>query len=337
MTRIAIVGCGYWGVNYVRVFHDLPGVEVAWVADASPIRLQTMARRYPATRGTTHWEDCLADPSVQALVFATPAASHFEMTRSSLAAGKDVLVEKPLTTRPEEADELVRLARETGRILMVGHTFLYNPAVRQLKRLMSDSRFGRLHYLHSTRTNMGPIRSDVNSVWDLAPHDVAIFGYLVGAPPTRVSAVGAAVLGNSRADVGFITLTYPGGVIANIHVSWVDPNKVREVVAVGSQRRIVFDDTQTLERIRVFEKGVESSMPETGSYGEFRLSVRDGDIISPKVDSGEPLVLLAQEFVDSVQTRRSPQADGANGADVVRVMAAVDRSMSTSGAPVELP
>ena len=190
--------------------------------------------------------------------------------------------------------------------------------------------------MHSTRTNLGPIRNDVNAIWDLAPHDVSIFDYLLEAQPLWVSAVGSRLLGNSKEDVGFITLAYPGDVIGNIHVSWADPNKVREVVAVGSRRRIVFDDLNNLERVRIFEKGVSPSMVEADSFGEFRFLVRDGDIISPKIEPSEPLKNQCSHFLDCIEKGMRPLTDGQNGLEVVRVMEAVQESLRQRGAPVEI-
>jgi predicted dehydrogenase len=250
--------------------------------------------------------------------------------------GKHVLVEKPLTTNVEDGEALVRAAEGQERVLMVGHTFLYNAGIRKVKELVSGDGFGKIYYLHATRTNMGPVRHDVNALWDLAAHDVAIFNYLLDAQPQWVSAVGSRVLGNGREDVGFATLNYPDSVIANVHISWIDPNKVREVVVVGSQRRIVFDDLNNLERVRIFEKGIAHSELEADNFGEFRLLVRDGDIISPRVEASEPLKNLGAHFLDCIVQGKRPLSDGQNGVDVVRAMSAIDKSLSQSGAPVEV-
>ncbi len=336
MVNVAVIGSGYWGVNYVRVFSELPGSKVVSVCDSNEDRLRAIRERYPLIGTTSRLDEVLENKWLDAVVVATPAASHFAIAERCLAAGKHVLVEKPMTTTVEDAERLVQSVQRAGRVLMVGHTFLYNPGVHKVKQLMRDEQFGRVYYLHATRTNMGPIRQDVNALWDLAAHDVAIFNYLLDGRPKWLSAVGAGVLGNSRADVGFITLSYGEGVLANIHTSWVDPNKVREVVVVSSRRRVVFDDLNNSERVRIFEKGVAPSEPQADSFGEFRLLVRDGDIISPRVETAEPLKSLAIEFLDCVAHDRQPLSDSRCGLAVVQVMAAIDRSLALNGAPVEV-
>jgi len=336
MINIAIIGCGYWGVNHVRVFSELPDAKLVVVCDANEERLRTMRDRYPLISTTTDWTEVLENKWVDAVVVATPADTHFELTRQCLLHKKHVLVEKPITTNVSDAEALIKTAEEQDRLLMVGHTFLYNEGVRKLKQLVSDESFGKIYYLHATRTNMGPFRHDVNALWDLAAHDVAIFNYLLDAQPQWVSAVGSRALGNGREDVAFATLNYAPNIIANIHISWVDPNKVREVVVVGGQRRIVFDDMNNSERVRIFEKGVAPAKLEAASFGEFRLLVRDGDIISPRVEVSEPLKNLNAHFLDCVASGKDPLTDGRNGLAVVKVMTAIDQSLARKGAPVEI-
>ncbi|HYP28648.1 MAG TPA: Gfo/Idh/MocA family oxidoreductase [Blastocatellia bacterium] len=336
MIKLAIIGCGYWGINYVRVFSELPEVRVKTVCDQSPERLQVIRERYPLIETRESWEETVGDGEVDAVVIAAPAREHFELARRSLFKGKHVLVEKPIASDVSQAEALVRDAEASGRILMVGHTFLYNAGIRKMKELISSESFGRIHYLHATRTNMGPIRRDVNVVWDLASHDIAIFNYLLDSEPEWVSAVGSRVFSPEREDVGFVALNYPNGVIASIHTSWLDPNKVREVVAVGSQRRIVFDDLKNLERVRIFEKGVGPAEMEADSYGEFRLLVRDGDIISPWIEPSEPLRNLSMHFLECVRGESRPFTDASNGLKVVKVLTAIDRSLAGRGAPVSV-
>jgi predicted dehydrogenase len=336
VINIAIVGCGYWGVNYVRVFSELPDAKVALVCDANEERLRAVRERFPLISTTPNWEEAVTSKWVDAVVIATPATSHFAIAERCLSLGKHVLVEKPVTTSVEEGEVLVQTARRHERLLMVGHTFLYNAGIHKMKDLVSSPEFGKIYYLHATRTNMGPVRHDVNALWDLAAHDIAIFNYLLDADPQWVSAVGSRVLGSGREDVGFATLCYPDNVIANVHISWVDPNKVREVVVVGSQRRIVFDDLNNLERVRIFEKGMASSEMEVDNFGEFRLVVRDGDIISPRVEASEPLKVECQHFLDCIGQRTPPRLDGQSGVEVVRVLQAIDQSIRNCGAPVSV-
>jgi predicted dehydrogenase len=334
MINIAIIGCGYWGVNHVRVFSELRDAKLVLVCDAKEERLRSVRERYPLISTTTDWTEVLDNNWVDAVAIATPADTHFEIARQCLLRKKHVLVEKPITTNVVDAEVLIKTAEEQDRVLMVGHTFLYNEGIRKVKELVSDQSFGKIYYLHATRTNLGPFRHDVNVLWDLAAHDVAIFNYLLDAQPQRVSAVGSRALGNGREDVAFATLSYAHNIIANVHISWVDPNKVREVVVVGGQRRIVFDDLNNSERVRIFEKGVAPAKLEAESFGEFRLLVRDGDIISPRVEASEPLKNLDAHFLECVINGKHPLTDGSNGLAVVKTMSAIDRSLALKGAPV---
>jgi predicted dehydrogenase len=335
MVNIAIIGSGYWGINYVRVFSEIHDSKIVLVCDSNEDRLRAVRERYPLVATSTNWEEAITSRWVDAVVIATPANTHYEIAEKCLQSGKHVLVEKPIATRVDHAERLVQAAQEKGLVLMVGHTFLYNAGIRKVKELMAAESFGKAYYLHATRTNMGPIRSDVNAIWDLGSHDVAIINYLLDAQPEWVSAVGSQPFGNDRADVGFSTLHYPGGVIANIHSSWLDANKVRELVVVGSRRRIVFDDLKNVERVRIFEKGVAPEM-EADTFGQFRLLVRDGDIVSPWIETSEPLRNLAAHFLQCVADGARPVTDGTNGLEVVRVMSAIDESLRQSGAPVKV-
>jgi predicted dehydrogenase len=334
--QIAVVGCGYWGVNYVRVLSELPGAEVAWICDQDMERLNLVGERWPNAKRAEKVQEALADPEVDALVIATQASSHFDIARAGLEASKHLLVEKPLTTNSGESAELVGLAEQKGLVLMVGHTFLYNSGIRKVKECIMAEDFGDVHYLHATRTNLGPIRRDVNALWDLAPHDVSIFAYLLDADPLWVSAVGSRLLSQQQEDVGFATLAYPDNILGNIHVSWLDPNKVREVAVIGSRKRILFDDLNNMERVRIYEKGVSPAEKDVDSFGEFRFLIRDGDIISPKVEPSEPLKNQCQQFLDCLVRGETPLSDGRFGWRVVKTMEAIQRSLEQRGAPVEV-
>jgi predicted dehydrogenase len=333
---IAIIGCGYWGINHVRVFSELPESRVVVVCDRRTDRLQEVGRRFPGVELTAEVDDALRLDGVDATVVCTEATSHYRVARRCLATGRHVLTEKPMTTAVAEAEELIALAESRGVTLMVGHTFLYNPGIRKVKTYIKQAEVGQVYYLYARRTNLGPIRKDVNALWDLAPHDVSIFNYLLDGVPEWVNAVGARILRNSREDVGFISLGYPDGIVGHVHVSWADPNKVREVVVVGSNKRIVFNDLSTLERVRVFEKGVAPAPSEASSYGEYHFLTRDGDIISPKIEVSEPLKNQCSHFLQCVTQGSCPLTDGREGLEVVRVMEAVDRSIERKGAPVEV-
>lgn len=330
---IGVCGCGYWGMNYVRIFSELPDTEVIAVCDQDPARLQAVQQRFPTVKLCTNMDELLQMDAIKAVVISTQASAHVGVAEQSLKAGRHLLVEKPITTKAADARHLMQLAEQEKRTLMVGHTFMYNAGVRKVKEYLDQTE--RIYYMYARRTNLGPIRRDVNALWDLAPHDVSIFNFFMGTSPEWVSAVGANVLLNDRADVGFVALGYPDGVVGHIHVSWADPNKVREVVVVSSDRRIVFNDVNPQEMVRIFEKGV-TVKDQAESYGEHNLLMRDGDIISPRIEPSEPLKNQCKHFVECVMTGKHPQTDAQAGLDVVRVMQAIDRSLEQNGAPVAL-
>ena len=334
--RIGIIGCGYWGINYVRVFNELPESQVVAVCDRRQERLAEVGKRFPGLASTTDLQDLLSAKNIDAIIVCTEAASHYPIVSECLSANKHVLVEKPMTTKASDAERLIELADAKQVVLMIGHTFLYNDGIRKVKTYIMQGDMGKVYYLYSRRTNLGPIRQDVSALWDLAPHDISIFNYFLDGSPEWVSAVGARVLGNGRADVGFMSLGYPDSVVGHVHTSWADPHKVREVVVVGSDKRIVFDDLNAQERVRVFEKGVKRMDPQEGGYGEFQFLMRDGDIIIPNVEASEPLKNECKHFLECINLHCQPLTDGKNGLDVVRVMEAVDRSIDLRGAPVEV-
>ena len=336
-VRIALIGFGYWGPNYARVLAELPGAELVVVCDPNPERLSLVGSRHRAVQRCSRVDEVFARDDVDAVVIATPASTHAALVREGLEHGRHVLVEKPMALDVAACAALCELSTAANRVLMVGYTFLYNAGVRKMKECMGPEPFGQMYYLHATRTNLGPIRQDVNAVWDLAPHDVAIFNYLLDEQPVWASAIGTRVLRTDRDDIAFATLGYKNDVVGNIHVSWADPNKVREVVAVGSRRRIVFNDLNDVERVRVFERGV-SVVSETiaDSYGEFKLLVRDGDIVSPKIEPSEPLKNQCAEFVDAVRSGRTPIASCRFGLGVIRTLTAIESSMRSRGAAVEV-
>jgi len=332
--RVALIGFGYWGPNYARVLHDLPSVELTAVCDSSAGRLAQVRQRYPSVATFPDLAGALG--RIDAAVIATPASTHRALVQQALSAGVHVLVEKPMALDTAGCDALCDLAAASGRVLMVGYTFLYNSGVRKMKECMTPDQFGQVYYLHATRTNLGPIREDVDAVWDLAPHDIAIFNYLLDDEPRWASAVGTRVLKTSRDDIAFATLGYRNGVVGNIHVSWSDPNKVREVVAVGSRRRVVFNDLNDGERVRFFERGVAAEEAIADTFGEFKLLVRDGDIVSPKIEPSEPLKNQCLEFVAAIADGRTPLADGHFARGVVRALVAIEASMRALGTAVEV-
>ena len=336
MIRVAIIGCGHWGPNYIRNFKDILDSDVTWCCDSDTERLKNIGNRFPEINTTTKDLDIVENNDIDAVIVATPASTHYEIVKTCLQAGKHVLVEKPITTNIEHAEHLVEITENTNRILMVGHIFLYNSGIQKMKEYITKGDFGQIYYLYSTRTNLGPVRRDVNVAWDLAPHDVSIFGYLLNSQPLWVSATGTKALKNHNCDVSFITIGYPEDVIANIHVSWLDPNKVREIAVVGSQKRIIFNDLDTQEMIRIYEKGI-SCINQPNNYGDFlRFSVRDGDIISPKIDINEPLKNQCQHFLDCIKNNSDPLTNAQNGMDIVKILSAIQKSLDRNGTTVEV-
>lgn len=335
MKGIGIIGCGHWGKNYLRVFREIGEDYELSVCDANANRLSSTIKMYPRVKAVNNVEDIFNDKNISAVVVSTPASTHYDLVKKAISCGKHVLVEKPFTLKSNQAKELTALAAATGIVLMVSHTFLYNPAIRQIKQYVSKGTCGKIYYLKSVRTHLGLIRDDVNVFWDLAAHDIAIFGYLLEAMPKSVSATGSQIIKEGREDVGFAVLTYPGNIIANIHVSWIDSHKERELSIVGSKERIVFNDLDNLEKVKIFEKGIEVERDIT-NFGEFQLLLRDGNIISPKVEAYEPLRKECEHFLECVDKGSRPLTDGKNGWEVVRVLEALQESLAQKGAPIEI-
>jgi predicted dehydrogenase len=336
--RMAVVGCGYWGINHVRVVFEMPETELVAVCDSDVKRLREIKERYPNVSIFSDVRTMIdaVGGTIDAAIVATTATQHYQVARPLLEAGKHVLIEKPITTDVAEAFELVRLANEANVRLMVGHIFLFNSGIEKVKFYVTLGELGQIHYLYAHRTNLGPVRTDVNALWDLATHDIAIFNYLLDQTPLWVSAVGSKVLHSSHEDVGFIVLGYPNGLLGQIHASWVDPHKVRELVVVGSNQRIAFNDMDPVQKVNVFEKGIGFIPHEPASFGEYELSIRDGDIISPHIKINEPLKSQLKHFIDSILNNTRPLSDGLFGAEIVQVMHAVDQSVAQNGSPVML-
>jgi predicted dehydrogenase len=329
---LAVIGTGDWGANLVRNFASLPAVRLVAVCDSDPQRLARTAAQYPQARAVERAEDLASATDVQAVVVAASAAQHHPLARTLLQSGKDVYVEKPLALRTDHAEELVRIAREERRILMVGHLLLFHPGVRYLKEMVQRGDLGDLYYIYSQRVNLGKIRRDENALWSFAPHDLSVVLHLLEAEPLDVTARGSAFLQGGVEDVVFLHLRFPGRRMAHVHVSWLDPHKLRKFTVVGSQKMVVFDDMEASEKIKIYDKGVDRA-GQVVSYGD-ALTVRSGDILVPRISLQEPLRLECQHFVDCVRQRSAPLADGANGLAVVKVLAAAQASLEAGGAPM---
>ncbi len=331
--NLAHVGLGRWGPNLLRAFAGVPGCAIAWVCDADAGTLNHAHVLATDAAVTSSYADVLADPRVDAVVLAVPAVRHFVMAQEALLAGKHVFVEKPLTLNLEEGERLVALAAARQRILMVGHLLEYHPAVTYLKSMLDRGDLGALRYIYSQRLNLGVVRQDENAMWSLAPHDISIMLYLLGEEPLVVAAHGVAYLRPGVEDVVFLTLRFPNDHIGHIHVSWLDPHKVRRLTLVGTQRMAEFDDMESSEKVRIYDHGVET--PGYASYGE-ALTLRFGDIVSPRLDLREPLRLEAEHFVNCLRSGAQPLSDGQDGLRVVRVLTAAQQSLANDGVPVEV-
>jgi predicted dehydrogenase len=331
--NVGVIGLGYWGPNLLRVLADDTAVDVGWICDRDLERLTRFHRRYPATRPTARVEDVLDAPDVDAVVIATPLSTHFELASASLAAGKHTFVEKPLTPSYALADELIDQADRAQRVLMCGHTFLYSPPVRAVRRFVEDGTLGELYFASSSRVNLGPYRRDVSVVWDLAPHDFSILLYWFGEAPIVLRATGRAALSSGIADVAFITMTFASGVVANVELSWLAPSKLRRTVLVGSERMVVYDDCAT-EPIRLFDQGIVLGPPQ--SFGEFQLSYRTGDVVSPRVESSEPLVAELADFTRAVRRGELMPEHLHLAREVIRMTEAAELSLTEGGVEIEL-
>ena len=329
---LAVVGTGDWGANLIRNFASLPGCSLLALCDADAGRLSATVAKYPGTAPVSSAAELAQRADIQAVVIAASAVSHFELARTMLEAGKDVYVEKPLTLRVDHAEELVALARKHQRILMVGHLLLFHPAVRYLKDMVERGDLGDVFYIYSQRVNLGKVRRDENALWSFAPHDLSVILHLVGDEPIDVVARGSAFLQGEVEDVVFVELRFPGNKLAHLHVSWLDPHKLRKFTVVGSRKMVVFDDMEASEKIRIYDKGVDRA-GEVVSYGD-ALTVRSGDILIPKISLQEPLRIECQHFVDCVKSRKTPLTSGDDGLKVVKVLAAAQASLEAGGAPV---
>ena len=332
-VRVAVVGLGYWGPNLVRNLHELPEAEVVTVCDARPERLDATRRRYPAIAGTSRFSDVLEDTSVDAVAIATPVSTHFELAADAIAAGKHVFVEKPLASSSSQALELLARAEQAGVVLMPGHTFIYSPPVNTVRSLIEAGDLGEIYFISMSRVNLGLHQSDVSVAWDLGPHDFSILRYWLGEIPTHVSALSRSCILPNTPDVAFINLEFSTTMIAHVELAWLAPSKLRRTTIVGSERMVTYDDMSN-EPVRVFESGVLVDTP--GTFGEYRLTYRTGDILSPHVPVAEPVSLEMADFCEAIRNGTTPRSSAALGLDVVRVIEAVEASLLTNGARVEV-
>ncbi|MBN1234288.1 MAG: Gfo/Idh/MocA family oxidoreductase [Candidatus Coatesbacteria bacterium] len=332
--NIAIIGAGAWGFNHVRTFAALEECTLSHVSDSSSAVLKKIKKHFPSIKITENPDEIFHESSIDAIVVASPASTHYELARKSLETGKDVLVEKPLTIDVKEAESLLEIAEKRKLIGMVGHLLLYHPAIDYLKQLISRGDLGNLYYLYSRRLNLGKIRSNEDAIWSFAPHDISMMLYLTDSFPISVSANGKAFIQNEIIDLGFFYLEFPNKVVGQGHVSWLDPHKVRLLTVVGSKKMVVFDDTESGEKIRIYDKGIDFSY-NYDSYGE-AINIRSGDLYIPKINPAEPLKIEALHFIKCIKDRSKPLSDFNSGVKVVRILNALSISVKKKGEPISI-
>src|SRR6266404_637267 len=330
---IGIVGCGYWGPNLLRNFAEIIGCRLQWICDLDSQRLAVMGRRYSSAKLTSDYNQLLADRELDAVVIATPVATHFEFARLALEAGKHVLLEKPFTASTLEAEKLIELARRKRLTLMVDHTFIYTGAVKRMKAIVDSGDLGELLYFDSVRVNLGLFQKDINVVWDLAPHDLAIMDYILEYKPISVSATGSCHIEKGIENIAYVLLRFPGEFIAHFHFNWLSPVKIRKMLLAGSSKMVVYDDIEPTEKIRIYDKGVTAKRngEEREKAYETLVSYRTGDVWVPKLDHTEALHYVCTEFLDSIREKRPPLTDGNAGLRVVRLLEGAEQSMRENG------
>ena len=335
MISIGVIGYGYWGPNLVRNFMDLDRFRVGGISDFSDKRRAAAASRCPGAKITESPMALIEDPSIDAIAIATPVSTHFELAAAALRAGKHVLVEKPITASSDEAKQLVDLAAKHGRTLMVDHTFVYNGAIRKVKDLIDRGSLGDVLYYDSVRVNLGLFQHDVNVIWDLAVHDVSIVQYLFAKNPTEVSAIGMSHVKGQTENVAYVTLMYDEPLLVHLHVNWLAPVKIRQTLIGGTKQMVVYDDVETSEKVKVYDKGVElETRPDR--VHELRVGYRSGDMFAPKIDSTEALRVMATHFADCVESGKKPLTDGEAGLGIVQVLEAATFSMRHRGRPTKI-
>jgi predicted dehydrogenase len=332
---VGIVGYGYWGPNLVRNFAEAAGSRVVSVSDLRADRLAQIRGRYPSVATTTDFRDLLTDPAVDAIAIATPVSTHFDLAMQALEAGKHVLVEKPLATTSEQVMRLIDKAEQLGRVLMVDHTFVYSGAVQKIKEMVDSGRLGKLFYYDSVRVNLGLFQHDVNVLWDLAVHDLAIMDYVLGQLPCAVSATGVAHVPGQPVNTAYLTCYFEDNLLGHLHVNWLAPVKIRRTLIGGDRQMIVYDDLEPDEKVKVYDKGISVDNSPEKLY-ELLVSYRSGDMWVPKLSQREALQVETEHFLDCVRNGRRPISDGQAGLRLVRILEAAAQSLAHRGRPVDL-
>jgi len=332
--KFGLVGYGYWGPQIARNLGAQRNASISYIVDLDDRRLAQAEARFSTATLTRRFEDLL-ESDVDAVVIATPVHTHYPLARAALLAGKHVFVEKPLAVAERDVEELIELAQQQSRFLMVGYTFLYHPTVQELRRLLAEGMLGKLYYIDTQRLNLGLFHSDVDVIWDLGPHDVSILRYLLNADPLSVRATGAAHIQPGIVDVAYVHLHYADGLITHMQLSWLHPSKVRRITAVGDRHMAIYDDVEPQDKLRIYNRGVDIPKP-TSTFEEFQLSYRTGETLIPSIQPAEPLHIACEHFADSIRTGRAPRSDGAWSLPITRTLAAIHRSLELNGQEVQL-
>jgi len=334
LLNVAVVGIGDWGRNLVRNFCEIEKANLKICCDLDMNALERIKEKYPAVRITTDYGEMIEDKEIDAIVIATSTPTHVDLAKKALEANKHIFVEKPLTMNYKRGRELVYLAKEKEKKLMVGHLLEYHPAVTEMKRRLSQNEIGEIYYLYSERLNLGKVRTTENALWCLAPHDISVMLHLLNTEPVEVSAYGGVFLQKKEKidDVVFVNICFENGAMANLHLSWLDPNKVRRMTLVGSKKMMVFDDMESRDKLKIFNKGVIKNNLED----RVEFNVRYGDIYIPKIDASEPLKLECLHFIDCIEKNKTPRSDGVDGLRVVRALEAAQESLDKEGIPIRM-
>ena len=335
MLNVAVVGCGYWGPNLIRNFNSLSDCKVKMICDVEMNRLEHIKNLYPEVEITTKFDEVVDDSDIDAIAIAVPVCFHYTMAMKSLKAGKHTFIEKPMASSLEECEELIKLANKKKLMLMVGHTFLYCTPVKKIKEIVDSGELGEVQYISSRRLNLGLFQNDINVAWDLAPHDISIILYILNEMPVSVNCQGQAHVKPEIEDVTNMTLSFNNGAFASIQNSWLDPNKVREMTFVGTKKMLVYDDLESIEKIKIYDKGV-SIPPHYDTFAEFQYSYHYGDMYSPYLKLVEPLKVECQSFLDGIMTGAESESSGLEALKTVQILEAASKSLKNGGGRVKI-
>ena len=334
--KVGVIGCGYWGPNLIRNFNENYNTDIIYACDLDIKRLERIKLRYPTVTATTNYKDLLRDKNLQVVAIATPVRTHYKLIKEALSAGKHVLIEKPLTSKVKEAEELVELANKKNLILFVDHTFIYTGAVKKIKEIMSSVGIGDICYFDSVRVNLGLFQSDINVIWDLAPHDVAIMDYLITEKPKNVVATGASHTHSGIEDIAYVSVNFKNNLIAHFHLNWMSPVKIRRIILGGNKKMIVFDDLDPADKVKIYDKGITLAKTNKKVVYQNIIQYRVGDMYAPNIDNTEALKIMVDHLADCLLNKKTPITDGESGLRVVRILEAAEKSMKKGGIKVNL-